>query len=151
MKTADVFIPPVRLTPPDPTAAAVESARAALDQAQRVAGIAAADLEQARNNFRAAERAAAEETARRQKEAEEEAAQKSAAERAAPLHARADELAEGIVAALRWISGALSERSRLNSEVGEVVGGWSTSHIRVLPVDDPTKGRFSQRFLVRHD
>lgn len=148
----DTFVPPVRLTPPDPVAAASAAARRAFEEADRKASLAAADREEALTVLRSAERTEAEETARRQKAAEEEASAKSAADRAAPLLARADELAVGIGQALAWISGALSERSRLNSQVGAIFPGqWSSSHIRVLDLDSATRGRLSTRFLVRHD
>lgn len=156
MKTDDTmtpFVPPVRLTPPDPVAAAAAAARAAFEEADRKAKLAASNREEALAALRSAERAETEETARRQKQAEEEAAAKSAAERAEPLRARANELAAGIAQALRWISGAMSERSHLNTQIGALYPGeWSYSHIRVLDEEAlKTRGRFSTKFVISHD
>lgn len=155
MKTETVpFVAPVKLAPPDPVAAAAAAARAAFEGARHRAGIATSDLEQARVNLESADRALAEQTARRQKEAEREAAETSAAERAAPLRARADELAAGIGQALRWIGSALTERSKLNSQLAAIFPDQKFSSSFIRPLDDATvktRGRFSTRFDVWHD
>lgn len=151
MKT-ESFVSPLPLTPPDPYVGAIEAARATLDEAERRAGIATEEREQARAALKGLERGQAEKAARDQKAAEEEAALKTAAERAVPLHARADELREGIRTALAWVAGALAERHRLNSQISALYPGkQTTSHIRVLSDVEPTKGRGSHTFKLNYE